>query len=139
MENRVYYIEQAKILARAGVRYNWNYPFCYWHFLGRIVSEAFLGAEDQLHLINASVTATERELVSFATRLYTDGLVPMHDLRVVEVHLGWEAGRNALVDELQAFWKPARRNIMASIHWSAFFFFFIFCLNVVWCVEKGLY
>ncbi|KAJ6787375.1 hypothetical protein PWT90_06303 [Aphanocladium album] len=111
---KVYYIEQAKILARAGIRYNWDFPFLFWHFLGRIVSHVFLGAEDQLSLIHASV-AGDREFVSFATRGYVDS--SSHRTRVIEVHLGWEDEHDPLVDQLRAFWKPARRNIIANINW----------------------
>lgn len=115
-KKRVYYIEQAKILARAGVRYNWDFPFIFWHFLGRIVSEAFLEREDQLFLVSASVDG-DREYVGFATRFYVDNEAALP--KTLEVSLGWEDGHDPLVERIRAFWTPARPNIVANIRLSA--------------------
>ncbi len=113
----MYYIEQAKILARAGVRYNWDFPFIFWHFLGRIVSEAFLKREDQLFLVSASVDG-DREYVSFATRFYVDNESALP--KTLEVSLGWEDGHDPLVERIRAFWTPARPNIVANVRLSAY-------------------
>ncbi len=109
----MYYIEQVEIFASASILYNFHTPFPFWHFLGRIVSMAFLGREDQLQIVQASHGGS-REYVTFATRFHIEN--EEADIgKVLEVSLGWEDGQDPKVEHIRAFWQPARDGIVNLI------------------------
>ncbi|GLA00044.1 hypothetical protein AnigIFM60653_007111 [Aspergillus niger] len=97
--------------SRAGPNYDFDKPWPFWFFIGKTLSKAFLGNEDQLEWFNA-VRVRDREFIAFANVGRANSLDSRemnHDLdekgiRVVEV----DFFKPVPGERLKAFWKPAR-------------------------------
>lgn len=109
-------------MARVGVRWDWDYPFIFWYFLIRIVSQALFGNGEELTWLNTTVNG-DREFINLSTRKFLEGEIVR--IKVVEVSLGWANGDDPLTNVLKAFWKPARPTIINDINWSECFYFFL--------------
>ncbi|KAL3262233.1 hypothetical protein ABHI18_002954 [Aspergillus niger] len=102
----------------AGPNYDFDKPWPFWFFIGKTLSKAFLGNEDQLEWFNA-VRVRDREFIAFTNVGRENGLDSRemnHDLdekriRVVEV----DFLKPVPGEQLKAFWKPARGIIVQKV------------------------
>lgn len=99
----------------AEIPYNFNKPWPFWFFVGKIVSKAFFNDEEQLKWLN-TVQVRNREFIAF-TNIQID--IPNQEepntgkgkLRVVEIDFSKpQPGEN-----LKLFWKPARGIICKKV------------------------
>jgi hypothetical protein len=99
----------------AEVPYNFNRPWPFWFYIGKVLSKAFFDNEEQLEWLNA-VRVGNREFISFTN---TQKNIPDQEeqntgkekLRVVEVDFSKpQPGEN-----LKLFWKPARGIICQKV------------------------
>lgn len=92
----------------AGISYNCDKPRPFWFFVGKIVSNALFGIEEDLEWLN-TVIVWEMKFISFANTQYIvsnqgeEGTTG-EDLRVVEV----EFPKPQQGGSLNLFWKPTR-------------------------------
>lgn len=100
----------------AGVPYNFNKPWPFWFFIGKIVSKAFFDEEKQLEWLNA-VRVQTREFIAFTNtqinRVSNQETSSIEEakLRIVEVDFPKaQPGEN-----LKLFWKPARGIICQKV------------------------
>ncbi|KAH0601153.1 hypothetical protein MHUMG1_00025 [Metarhizium humberi] len=97
----------------AGIPYDFNKPWPFWFYIGKIVSKAFFGVEDQLEWLNA-VRVRTREFIAFSntSTVKDDGLNDeTRRIQVVEVDfLKPQPGEN-----IKVFWKPARGIISKQV------------------------
>lgn len=97
----------------AGVPYDFDKPWPFWFFIGKIVSKAFFGVEDQLEWLNA-VRVRTREFIAFSNTSTVEDDGPNDETRriqVVEVDfLKPQPGEN-----IKLFWKPARGIISQQV------------------------
>jgi hypothetical protein len=85
-----------------GVPYEFNKPWPFWFFIGKIVSKAFFNNDQQLEWLNA-VRVRNTEFIAFtnAGKEETDG---NRKPQVIEVDFAKpQPGK-----KLELFWKPAR-------------------------------
>ena len=139
--------------AAAELPYDFNRPWPFWFFIGKIVSKAFFGNEEQLEWLN-SVLVRNREYIAFTnTRKNSSDLEDQSTgnrrLRVVEADFLKPQPR----ENLKLFWKPARGIICQKmqdcksmifvpfpVYVRSFFHFqfVIFFNRVRLCVKWGL-
>lgn len=100
----------------AGVPYNFNKPWSFWFFIGKIVSKAFFDDEKQLEWLNA-VRVQTREFIAFTdtqiNRVSNQETSSIEEakLRIVEVDFPKaQPGEN-----LKLFWKPAQGIICQKV------------------------
>ncbi|KAF2468563.1 uncharacterized protein BDR25DRAFT_290316 [Lindgomyces ingoldianus] len=97
------------IMESVGVQYEFNKPWPFWFFIGKIVSKAFFNNDQQLEWLN-TVRIRTREFIAFtnAGRKETDS---NQKLQVIEVDFAKpQPGK-----ELELFWKPARGLISQKV------------------------
>jgi hypothetical protein len=83
----------------AGVPYNFDKPWPFWFFIGKIISKQFFGNEEQLEWLNATRVGSRREFIAFSNTLN----IGKPKLQVVEVNfLKPQPG-----EDLKLIWKPA--------------------------------
>lgn len=98
----------------AAVPYNFNKPWPFWSFIGKMVSKAFFDNEEQVEWLKA-VRVWDREFIAFTN---TQNIPSQEEqnigegkFRVVEVDfLKPQPGEN-----LKLFWKPARGIICQKV------------------------
>ncbi|KAL4802040.1 hypothetical protein BDV18DRAFT_164548 [Aspergillus unguis] len=106
----------------AGLAYDFDKPWPFWFFIGKALSKAFFGDEQQLKWLNA-VRVRNREFIAFTNM----GEERMSDLDllnrekeglcVIEVDFSKPVPGEAL----KAFWKPAREIIRQRVEgWLEF-------------------
>jgi len=93
-----------------GVPYEFNRPWPFWFYVGKIVSKAFFDNEQQLEWFNTSRVGT-REFIGFANTHHPD----TKKLNVVEV----DFAKPQPGQELSVFWKPARGIISQKVQLCA--------------------
>lgn len=100
----------------AGLTYNFDKPWPFWFFIGKTVSKAFFGDEQQLKWLN-SVRVRTREFIAF-TNVQTENILDPEnsnyveeELRVVEV----DFSKPTPGEDLKAFWKPGREIICQRV------------------------
>ncbi|PLB43291.1 hypothetical protein P170DRAFT_481240 [Aspergillus steynii IBT 23096] len=101
--------------AVVGISYDFNKPWPFWFFIGKIVSKAFFDNEEQLEWLN-SVQVGNREFIAFSNtgRKFPDQeeqSTGKGKLRVVEIDLS----KPQPGEKLQMFWKPARSIICQKV------------------------
>lgn len=101
----------------AGVPYDFNMPWPFWFFIGKIMSKAFFGDEEQLEWFNA-VRVRNREFIAFTNTQrkrasdQEESNIEEAELQVVEV----DFSKPRPGDNLTLFWKPARGIIRQKVH-----------------------
>lgn len=100
----------------AGVPYNFNKPWPFWFFVGKIISKAFFDDEEQLEWLNA-VRVRTREFIAFTNTQkekasdHKESNIEKTELHIVEVDFSKpQPGEN-----LKLFWKPAREIICQKV------------------------
>lgn len=97
----------------AGISFDYDRPWAFWFFIGKIISKAFLNDEGRLQWLNA-VRVCTREFIAFSnTSVPTPDrpTVGPRNIRVVEVDfLKPQPGEN-----IKLFWKPARAIIRRNV------------------------
>ncbi|KAK8917136.1 hypothetical protein H634G_09251 [Metarhizium anisopliae BRIP 53293] len=97
----------------AGIPYDFDKPWPFWFYIGKIVSKAFFSVEDQLEWLNA-VRVRTREFIAFSNTSTVNDNGPNDETRriqVVEVNfLKPQPGEN-----IKLFWKPARGIISKQV------------------------
>lgn len=99
----------------AEIPYNFNMPWPFWFFVGKIVSKAFFNNEEQLGWLN-TVQVRNREFIAFTNTQISisdqeEQQARKRKLRVVEVDFPKpQPGEN-----LKLFWKPARGIICQKV------------------------
>ncbi|GJP89671.1 hypothetical protein CBS147353_9971 [Aspergillus niger] len=95
----------------AGPNYDFDKPWPFWFFIGKTLSKAFLGNEDQLDWFNA-VRVRDREFITFANvgrENSFDSREMNHDLDEKGIGVDEVDFLKPVPGErLKAFWKPAR-------------------------------
>ncbi|KAJ5800867.1 uncharacterized protein N7518_002935 [Penicillium psychrosexuale] len=99
-----------------GISYDFNKPWPFWFFIGKIMSKAFYGNEQQLEWLNAVRVGT-REFIAFTNTQdnrdvdKTEGFSKHTMIQVVEV----DFSKPRLGADLDLFWKPARKIITQKV------------------------
>lgn len=94
--------------ACASLAYDFDNPWPFWFFIGKVVSKALFGEEQQLQWLNA-VRVRDREFIAFR-HIQRETSDPEQldqekgTLQVVEV----DFSKPVPGEQLKAFWKPAR-------------------------------
>lgn len=92
----------------AGVPYDFDKPWPFWFFIGKILSKAFYGTEDQLDWFNAT-RVRDREFVAFAKVRHVDLNRETHSLRIEEIQtVEVDFLKPRPGESMKVFWKPAR-------------------------------
>jgi hypothetical protein len=92
-----------------GVPYDFNKPWPFWFFIGKIVSKAFFNNDQQLEWLNTMRVRT-REFIAF-TNAGNGGTNGDETLQIVEVDFAKpQPGK-----QLEMFWKPARGLIAQKV------------------------
>ncbi|KAI9375217.1 hypothetical protein BJX61DRAFT_494762 [Aspergillus egyptiacus] len=106
----------------ASLSYDFDKPWPFWFFIGKALSKAFFGDEQQLQWLNA-VRVRNREFIAFTNIQREDISGPEEldrgkgKLRVVEV----DFAKPVPGENLKAFWKPAREIICQRVQeWLQF-------------------
>lgn len=93
----------------AGLAYDPNKPWPFWFFIGKVLSKALFGDEQQLKWLNA-VRVQNREFIAF-TNMRGESMSDLEllnrdkgRLQVIEV----DFSKPVPGEDLKAFWKPAR-------------------------------
>ncbi len=120
---------QTEIFRSVGYNYDWNFPFPFWHFLGKVAARAVFGDEEGggavvpvLEVLNFVVLG-KREFVALTTPLWREavgarkgeggvrGEGKMPPLKVLEVEFKkMEDG-----EPLEVVWGPARAMVTEHI------------------------
>ncbi len=90
------------------MRYNYDFPYAFWFFLGKIASKPLFQNESQLEILSF-VRVRNREFVGHANK-HRD-VSRDQTLNVVEVDLQKPQPN----EPVQIFWKPARGIIIGKI------------------------
>jgi hypothetical protein len=97
------------IMESVGVPYDFNKPWPFWFFIGKIVSKAFFNNDQQLEWLN-TVRVRTREFIAF-TNAGNERTNGDQRLQVVEVDFAKpQPGK-----QLEVFWKPARGLITQKV------------------------
>ncbi|KAM5350278.1 hypothetical protein ACJ41O_006783 [Fusarium nematophilum] len=100
---------QQQVFSRIGIKHDYNYPYPFWYFLGKIIAKA-LFEEERLFEILSFVRVRDREFVGYIRKdLANKDDQPKPN--VVEVDIK----RPQPNEPLQIFWKPARGLIVQKI------------------------
>lgn len=100
----------------AGVPYNFNKPWPFWFFIGKIVSKAFFDDEEQLEWLNA-VRVRSREFIAFTNTQkkiasnQEESNIDKTVLQIVET----DFSKPQPGEDLNFFWKPARGIIYQKV------------------------
>ncbi|OAA71171.1 hypothetical protein ISF_01722 [Cordyceps fumosorosea ARSEF 2679] len=96
----------------ANLSYDWDRPFPFWYFTGKMVSKARFDDQDQLKLFNATRVMTE--YIAFENTAISDQDKSKHTgraVQVVEIYFSKpQPGKN-----FKLTWKPARSVISRSV------------------------
>jgi hypothetical protein len=99
----------------AGVPYNFDKPWPFWFFIGKIISKQFFGNEQQLEWLNATRVGSRREFIAFSNTLNIGQKELSKDgkpkLQVVEVNFR----KPQPGEDLKLFWKPASKLICQRV------------------------
>lgn len=100
----------------AGVPYDFDKPWPFWFFIGKIISKAFFDDEEQLEWFN-SVRVRTREFIAFTNtkrqKASNQGELSIEKtgLRVIEV----DFSKPQPGEDLKLNWKPAREIICQKV------------------------
>ncbi|KAL5356156.1 hypothetical protein BJX96DRAFT_142384 [Aspergillus floccosus] len=99
----------------ASLTYDFDNPWPFWFFIGKIISKALFGDEQQLQWLN-TVRVRNREFIAFThILLEASDLEQLNQdkapLRVVEV----DFSKPVPGERVKAFWKPAREIIRQRV------------------------
>ncbi|KAL4962443.1 uncharacterized protein BDV14DRAFT_202777 [Aspergillus stella-maris] len=101
------------------LHYDFNKSWSFWFFVGKILSNALFGNEEQLEWLNVT-RVRDREFISFTkvwgNKAVLDSERKLDDnesLQIVEV----DFIKPVPGEELKAFWKPAREIICQRVQW----------------------
>lgn len=118
---RVTYNRQAQIFKSIGYQYDWDVPFPFWDFLGRIVAKAVFDDQSDLKDLNFMVVGRQ-EFISYTTstwkaaadRQQAAGLVGLEGMpppNVIEASFG----KPQPGQPIEVKWAPARPLFTAKI------------------------
>ncbi|KAF5680506.1 hypothetical protein FCIRC_5824 [Fusarium circinatum] len=100
---------QRQVFAQIGVQHDYNYPFPFWHFLGKMISQALFENETSLEILSLT-RVNDREFVGFENKNHPKGNNST-DINVIEVSLK----RPQLNEPMEIFWRPARGIIIQRL------------------------
>lgn len=107
-------------MREAGVRYNDDYPFPFWYFIGKMISRALFQKDDCLEIMNY-IPVRQIEYVGFSTRAFLDG--EMTKINALEVTFK----RPQTGAPMECFWRPARQLVIDKIqHCEYFSLYYLF-------------
>jgi hypothetical protein len=95
----------------AGVPYNFNEPWEFWFFIGKIISKVFFGNEQQLEWFNATRVGSQLEFIKYSN-IQKKGNNPQQELsdegrpKLLVIEVNFHKSRPG--EDLKLFWKPAR-------------------------------
>ncbi|KAJ3549236.1 hypothetical protein NM208_g613 [Fusarium decemcellulare] len=101
---------QQQVFRQIGVEYDWDNPFPFWHFLGRMLSKAMFNDDSLLALLNY-VPVNNYEFVGYVNRDRIGEQEDKDQLNVIEVHLK----RPEPNEPIQIHWKPGRGLVIQKI------------------------
>ncbi|KAM5383371.1 hypothetical protein ACJZ2D_002064 [Fusarium nematophilum] len=102
---------QEQVFARIGVKYDWNYPFHFWFFIGKMMSKALFQDDSLLDVLNY-IPVNNYEFVGYVNKARgVDDQGSKDQVNVVDVHLK----RPQPGQPIQIFWKPARGLVVQKI------------------------
>ncbi|KAK7424123.1 hypothetical protein QQX98_000733 [Neonectria punicea] len=103
---------QEQVFAQVGVKYEWNLPFPFWHFLGKMLSKALFADDSLLDILNF-VPVNNYEFVGYVNkdRVVDNDQKDKDKVNVIDVHLK----RPQPGQPIQIFWKPARGLVVRKI------------------------
>ena len=106
----------AIIQSIAGVPYDFNKPWPFWFFIGKTVSKAFFGDEEQLEWFNA-VRVRTREFIAF-TNIQKQGDFDPNEWNIKKIRpqiVEVDFFKPQPGEDLKLFWKPAREIIYQKV------------------------
>lgn len=106
----------AIIQSIAGVPYDFNKPWPFWFFIGKIVSKAFFGDEEQLEWFNA-VRVRTREFIAI-TNIQKKGDFDPNEWNIKKIRpqiVEVDFFKPQPGEDLKLFWKPAREIIYQKV------------------------
>ena len=109
-EYRVSDARQQQVFALMGIRHDYNLPFPFWFFLGKIISKALFQNENLLEVINF-VRVRDREFVGYICKGHVNQAQDGEKFSVVEVSFK----RPQPGQPIEVFWKPAGALIIQKI------------------------
>jgi hypothetical protein len=99
--------------AIAGESFDYNNPWAFWFFIGKVVSKAFFNDESRLEWFN-SVRVRTREFIGFENTVLpheNNSEDAQKTLNIVEIDFLRPQAR----ENIKFFWKPARPPIYRSV------------------------
>ncbi|KAL9562999.1 hypothetical protein ACKAV7_012741 [Fusarium commune] len=100
---------QRQVFAQIGVQHDYDYPFPFWHFLGKMISQALFENETSLEILSFT-RVNGREFVGFETKNYPKSNNST-DINVIEVSLK----RPQPNEPMEIFWRPDRGIIIQRL------------------------
>ncbi|KAF5696952.1 hypothetical protein FGLOB1_13147 [Fusarium globosum] len=100
---------QQQVFAQIGVQHDYDYPFPFWHFLGKMISQALLENETSLEILSFT-RVNDHEFVGFENK-NSPKSNNSTDLNVIEVSLK----RPQPNEPMEIFWRPARGIIIQRL------------------------
>ncbi|KAF4462312.1 hypothetical protein FALBO_10892 [Fusarium albosuccineum] len=105
---------QQRVFTQIGVKYDWNFPFPFWFFLGKMLSKALFGDDSLLEILNC-VHMKQYEFVGYVNKdRVVDDDKEIETVKVIDVYIK----RPQPGQPIQIFWKPARGIVVQKIEQS---------------------
>ncbi|KAJ3521748.1 hypothetical protein NM208_g13152 [Fusarium decemcellulare] len=102
---------QQRVFTQIGVKYDWNFPFPFWFFLGKMLSKALFGDDSLLEILNC-VHMKQYEFVGYVNKdRVVDDDKDIETVKVIDVYIK----RPQPGQPIQIFWKPARGIVVQKI------------------------
>ncbi|KAM5376052.1 hypothetical protein ACJA88_007163 [Fusarium oxysporum] len=95
-------VRQRQVFSQIGVQHDYGYPFPFWHFLGKMISQALFENETSLEILSFT-RVNDREFVGFENKNYPKSSNST-DINAVGVSLK----RPRPNEPMEIFWRPAR-------------------------------
>lgn len=106
---RVSDARQRQVFAQIGIKHDYNYPYPFWFFLGKMVSQALFEKETSLDILSFT-RVNDREFVGFENKdFHKDN--SSNGIKVIEVNLK----RPHPNEPVEIFWRPARGIIVQRL------------------------
>ncbi|KAF5575386.1 hypothetical protein FPANT_11365 [Fusarium pseudoanthophilum] len=100
---------QRQVFAQIGVQHDYGYPFPFWHFLGKMISQALFENETSLEILSFT-RVNDREFIGFENKNYPQSNNST-DITVIEVCVK----RPQTNEPMEIFWRPARGIIIQRL------------------------
>jgi hypothetical protein len=97
------------VFAQIGVQHDYDYPFPFWHFLGKMISQAMFENDTSLEILSFT-RVIDRELVGFENKNYSKNSNGA-DINLIEVSIKIPRPN----EPMEIFWRPARGIIIQRL------------------------